>query len=66
MDDDGDKVKRCRCGRHYSLCEWRDLGYVGEQEFDGERWELRHCRCRSTLSLPLREEPPRHSQVQVA
>lgn len=48
-------VKRCVCGRHWDACAWRELPYVGVQEFeDAPRLELRQCdKCGSTLALKL-------------
>ncbi len=48
-------VKRCVCGRHWSAETWRELPYVGVQEFeDVPRLELRQCdKCGSTLALKL-------------
>jgi hypothetical protein len=50
-----DVVKRCVCGRAWSLSTWRELPYVGIQEFeDSPRLELRQCdKCGSTLALKL-------------
>ena len=51
-------VKRCVCGREWTAETWRELPYVGIQEFeDSPRLELRQCdKCGSTLALKL---PPK-------
>lgn len=48
-------VKRCVCGRAWSADAWRELPYVGIQEFeDAPRLELRQCdKCGSTLALRI-------------
>ncbi len=45
-------VKRCACGRNYTLTAWRrlELAYTEPGE-PGEHVEFRHCRCRSTLGV---------------
>ena len=44
-------VKRCGCGRTYTLHEWRALKYVGILDDGVERAELRNCVCGSTIAL---------------
>lgn len=48
-------VKRCVCGRHWDALAWRELPYVGVQEFeDAPRLELRQCdKCGSTLAVKI-------------
>lgn len=48
-------VKRCVCGRHWDAPGWRELPYVGVQEFeDAPRLELRQCdKCGSTLAIKI-------------
>jgi hypothetical protein len=48
-------VKRCVCGQNWDAEAWRELPYVGVQEFeDAPRLELRQCdKCGSTLALKL-------------
>lgn len=48
-------IKRCVCGRHWDASSWRDLPYVGLQEFEqAPRLELRQCdKCGSTLARRL-------------
>ncbi|GAF80804.1 unnamed protein product [marine sediment metagenome] len=49
-------VKICSCGIVYSLEDFRDLKYVGNQPFgydDIESLELRNCTCESTISIAL-------------
>lgn len=48
-------VKKCVCGRQWDAAAWRELPYVGVQEFeDAPRLELRQCdKCGSTLALKL-------------
>lgn len=58
--DDGAVVKRCECGRAYTIQEWRRLARVGLQALiDHDAClDLRDCSgCRSTISLPMRLTP---------
>jgi hypothetical protein len=47
--------KVCRCGRSYSLSEWKALPRLGIADYRVESadplLELRHCVCRSTLAV---------------
>jgi hypothetical protein len=51
--------KACSCGRSYTLREWEQLpgGKLWETDW-GEILELRHCVCRSTMSIVLAEGEP--------
>jgi len=49
----GRGVKECACGRKHDAEVWRSLRWVGEIDNGrnvGERLELRHCPCGSTLA----------------
>ena len=49
-------VKRCNCGAHFTLAEWKKLELLKKNSgkmraHDGEMFELRHCNsCGSTLA----------------
>ena len=46
-------VKRCACGRTYDAASWASLPSIGEIDNGrgvGERMELRHCVCGSTIA----------------
>jgi hypothetical protein len=46
---------KCACGREYTHLRWLRLPCVGIQDgIYGETWELRNCRCGSTISGPPR------------
>lgn len=51
--------KVCSCGRSYTLREWEQLpeGKLWETDW-GDILELRHCVCRSTMSILLVEGEP--------
>lgn len=58
--DDGAVVKRCECGRAYTIQEWRRLARVGLQALiDHDAClDLRDCAgCGSCISLPMRLTP---------
>lgn len=48
-------VKRCACGRRYTLAAWRALERIGVMRLDedGPTLELRNCWCGSTISLVI-------------
>jgi len=49
-------VKRCACGRAFTVEQWRELRLVGvmRDEVDSdEDLEVRNCRCGSTISRRL-------------
>jgi hypothetical protein len=42
----------CGCGRSYSAEQWRELVGAGRMDLgDGEAIDLRHCACKSTISV---------------
>jgi hypothetical protein len=45
--------KRCVCGLSWLIDAWLKLPWIGVMGDDTERFELRHCTCRSTLSMPM-------------
>ena len=48
-------IKTCGCGRTYTRDEWESLpfgGWMGDGDRDAQ--ELRHCACRSTISVGVR------------
>lgn len=56
---DGAVVKRCQCGRAYTLDTWYALARVGLQVTmdHGGCLDLRDCACGSSISLPMRLTP---------
>jgi hypothetical protein len=48
-------VKRCACGKRYSLAGWQRLPFQGViQPEDNAFAELRLCACGSSIALPVR------------
>lgn len=56
---EGTIVKRCSCGRAYTMPEWYALARVGLQVTmdHGGCLDLRDCACGSSISLPMRLTP---------
>lgn len=52
-----DKV--CACGASYTREQWAELPHVGEQDDGIDVWELRRCRCGSTLAVYRDASPDR-------
>jgi formate dehydrogenase maturation protein FdhE len=51
--------KRCSCGRRYDERQWNALEFVGPQEDEVEKLELRNCpRCNSTIAIILWSKDP--------
>ncbi len=49
-------IKRCACGLSYTQQQWVELVHVGVwATTPNERYDMRQCRCRSTLSVELPE-----------
>jgi hypothetical protein len=55
VETDMKVVSKCRCGRSYTLTEWKKLQYVGimdDRDIGGEIIELRNCsKCGSTIAI---------------
>lgn len=51
-----DTVKRCGCGKAYTLQEWLSLPLVGDFRDDEVFLEMRNCVCLSTISLAVTSE----------
>jgi len=47
--------KSCRCGETYDRDGWHALRLIGVQHGDEERFELRNCRCSSTIAVRLED-----------
>lgn len=52
-------VKRCSCGRAYTMADWYRLERIGLQLLldHGGCLDLRACACGSSISLPMRLTP---------
>jgi len=48
-------VKRCGCGRRYTLEQWNQLPFLGMQKDseDVPRYQARNCPCTSTICLDV-------------
>lgn len=58
-EDGTELTKSCACGATYGREQWDRLQLVGEQDDGIDVWELRLCRCGSTLGIFLRPSPER-------
>lgn len=55
--DPKDFPKRCKCGRKYTVAQWKKLQLVGTQgDEPGYILELRNCVCKSTLAVGMKNE----------
>jgi hypothetical protein len=51
-------LRQCQCGSCFTHDEWARLALAGEMDGpeEGQRIELRHCPCGSTISVLLEED----------